>query len=194
MKKSKGILTPAEKQVAKKNRKLVGLFIVLILSVCINVLFVMDIDIPTFTNKMVKVEEKHSDVDRALTAAYNEAEVVSFPDGSIRGVEVYIDNTKYRFELNGDQMEFYTYDNSYIPDKCSFVKEKYDELIYLLNSAELKELTLESYPNEDGKLIDFNPENYIIIDSDNGKVKIYPPHNWGSIVGFCQEIEEAAKE
>ncbi len=194
MKKSKGILTPAEKQVVKKNRNLVILFIVLILSLCINALFIFGIKIPSFSFKQIKVEEKHSDGERALTEAYNNAEIVSFSEESIRGIEVYIENIKYRFELNGEQMDFYTYDNSFIPDKCSFVKEKYDELVYLLNSEELKELTIKSYPNEDGKLIDYNPENYIIIDSNTGKMMVYPPHNWGAIVGFCQEIEKAAKE
>ena len=57
MKKSKGILTPAEKEVAKRNRTIFILCLVLVLSLAINVLFVFDLKITLPKYKIVKMEE-----------------------------------------------------------------------------------------------------------------------------------------
>ncbi len=212
MKKSKGLLTPAEKQVAQRNKKILILCVVLVLSLVINVIYIFDFKISIPKIRDVKANEnetvtrditvsEESEVaqsntstakDRALEKAFNEAKIITLKEGSVFRIDVYSKNKRYNVELQSDAVYFSTYGLDSV--SCSFVNEKFDGLLDILNEAELRELTIKSYPNEDGKLIDYNPEDYLMIYSDSGFYKVYPPENWDSIIEYCEELERIAAE
>lgn len=211
MKKTKGLLTPAEKEVAYRNKKIIILCIVLIISMVINAIYIFNMRTSIPKYKIVKTEDSISDEsdiasdayddqsteaatakDKALAEAYDEARVVTFKEGSIFHIDVCSRNKGYKIELRSEEMFFSTSGSDMV--SCKFVKEKFDGILDIINDAELRELTIKSYPNENGKLIDYNPDEYLIIYSDSGLYKIYPPDNWDSIIDYCEELYRVASE
>jgi len=252
MKKSKGILTPAEKEVVKRNRKIIILFIILLLSLAINALFIFDSQITLPKYKIVKIEEneienmsddraadksipvsdnfeadetnitdsgktseelaiditpsthegeetKETEItpsakDRALTEAYENAEIVTVSPDEIYYVEIHKRDVTYHFELQQEELYFSSQIGTGWPVHCKFVKEKYDEFLEKLLSQELKHITMNSYSNEDGKIIDYRHEEYISVILNRGSYVIYPTDNWNSIIEYCEELNRIARE
>ena len=236
MKKSKGILTPAEKEVAKRNRTIIILCLVLVLSLAINVLFVFDLKITLPKYKIVKMEETEVEnevsgdeteksvsvsddsedeetapetsekkepqeipfmsnlEELARAEAYENAETISFPEGSIDSIKVISDDFVYELTTYDNQLRFYAKTNGNGTVSCRFVKEKFDEFSNLINAAELKEITTTSYADENGKIINYTINDYIYVNEYTGGKWIYPPDNWDAIVDYCKELEKAARE
>ncbi len=248
MKKSKGILTPAEKEVVKRNRKIIILFLLLLLSLAINALFIFDFKITLPKYKIVKIQEneienmsgdyeadnsipvsdefeddeKHitdsgktseelaiditpsaheseetketeitpSAKDRALAEAYKNAEIVTVSPDEVYYVEIHTKDAMYHIEPEKDEVYFYSSSRNGRGSECYFVKEKYEEFSEILFSQELKRITINSYSNEDGKIIPYSPEEYIDIHYS----RIYTPENWDSIVEYCEELDRIARE
>lgn len=171
----------------KKNKKLIAGMVTV--AVIIGIAIILIAQNNSSKGSMVDIDSLSSQdreiLDAEVARAYDSAAVYDFPPDPIN-IELQTKEGHFFIGFNYNVIEFSS------DEACrTFSMDNGKELIALICTEELKELSTVSYVNSEGNKVSYDKDEWIVV---NGAKKLYPPENWAEIVEYCETLEAAARE